>query len=54
MTVSGVEQGAVTHVSVGRNTFSPELAVVIRVYVNGPRSSAYIEADANGTVIAVH
>lgn len=52
--VANVEQGAVTHVSVGRNTFSPDLAVVIRVYVSGPRSSAYIEADANGTVIAVH
>lgn len=52
--VSKVEQGAVTHLSVGRDTFSPGGAIVIRVYVDGPRSSAYIEADANGTVIAVH
>jgi len=49
-----VEQGAVTHVSVGRNTFSADLAIVVRIYVSGPRSSAFIEADANGTVIAVH
>jgi len=48
-----VEQGAVTHVSVGRNTFSAELAIVVRVYVSGPRSSAFIEADANGTVINI-
>ncbi len=52
--VSKVEQGAVTHVSIGRDTFSADLPVVISVYVDGPRSSAYIEADANGTVIAIH
>lgn len=52
--VSKVEQGAVTHLSVGRDTFSDAGPIVIRVYVDGPRSSAYIEADANGTVIAVH
>ncbi len=52
--VAKVEQGTVTHLSVGRDTFSPGGAIVIRVYVDGPRSSAYVEADANGTVIAVH
>jgi len=52
--VSEVEQGTVTHVSIGRDTFSADLPVVIRVYVDGPRSSAYVEADANGTVIAIH
>ena len=53
-TVANVEQGAVTYVSVSRDTFTDAGPIVIRVYVNGPRSSAYIEADANGTVIAVH
>ncbi|HQZ37250.1 MAG TPA: hypothetical protein PK020_22680 [Ilumatobacteraceae bacterium] len=52
--VSKVEQGAVTHLSVDRDSFSDGGAIAIRVYVDGPRSSAYIEADANGTVIAVH
>jgi len=51
--VTKVEQGAVTHVSVSRDTFSPDLAIVIRVYVTGPRSSAFIEADADGTVTQI-
>ena len=52
--VSKVEQGEVSHVSVSRDTFATAGAIAIRVYVTGPRSSAYIEADANGTVIAIH
>ena len=51
--LTAVEQGAVTHVSVSRDTFGADLPIVIRVYVSGPRSSAFIEADAYGTVIQI-
>jgi hypothetical protein len=53
VTLTKVENGAVTHVSVSRDTFSPDHPVVIRMYVSGPRSSAFIEADANGTVLNI-
>lgn len=51
--LTAVEQGVVTHVSVSRDTFGANLPIVIRVYVSGPRSNAFIEADANGTVIQI-
>jgi hypothetical protein len=52
-TLAGVEEGTVSHVIVERDS-GTSTAVVVRVYVTGPRDSKYIEADAQGTVIAVH
>lgn len=50
---TGVEDGEVSHVIVQRDLpFSD--AVVIRVYVTGPRQSGFLEADANGDVIEVN
>ncbi len=47
------EEGEVTHVIVTRDLpFSPN--IVIRVYVNGPRNSGFVEADAQGTILAVN
>jgi hypothetical protein len=47
-----IEGGEVTHVIVERNLpFTAD--VVIRVYVNGPRSSGFVEADAQGNITAV-
>ena len=47
-----IEGGEVTHVIVERNLpFSAD--VVIRVYVNGPRNSGFVEADAQGNITAV-
>ena len=50
VTLTEVEEGKVTHVSIDRNTFGTNTGITIRIYVSGPRSSAFIEADANGTV----
>ncbi len=52
--LSNVEQGEVSYVLVSRDYFTDGAPIKIRVYVNGPRGSAYIEAAADGTVIAVH
>ncbi|MDO8363517.1 MAG: hypothetical protein Q7V88_11520 [Actinomycetota bacterium] len=52
--VSNVENGKVSHVIATRNSFAEGMPVVVRVYVSGPRSSAYIEVAPDGTVIAVH
>jgi len=47
-----IEGGEVTHVIVERNLpFTAD--VVIRVYVNGPRNSGFVEADAQGNITAV-
>ncbi|HRE01312.1 MAG TPA: hypothetical protein PLV68_08420, partial [Ilumatobacteraceae bacterium] len=47
-----IEGAEVTHVIVQRNLpFTDQ--VVIRVYVNGTRSSGYLEADAQGNVTKV-
>lgn len=50
---SGVEQGTISHIIVQRNIFGPTPDVIARIYINGPRSSAFIEVAADGTVIAV-
>lgn len=51
--VTGIADGEVTHVIVQRNLpFSDQ--VVIRVYVNSPRKSGFIEADAQGNVLQVN
>jgi hypothetical protein len=50
--VTEIADGEVTHVIVQRNLpFSDQ--VVIRVYVNSPRQSGFIETDAQGNVIRV-
>lgn len=47
-----IEGAEVSHISVQRNLpFSD--AVQIRVFVNGTRTSGYLDADAQGTVINV-
>lgn len=51
--ISKVEQGEVSYLIVQRDTFTAELPMVVRIYVNGPRGSAYIQAAADGTVINV-
>ena len=50
---SGVEQGTISHVTVERNIFGDTPNLIARIYVTGPRSSAFIEVAADGTVIAV-
>jgi hypothetical protein len=51
--VTEIADGEVTHVIVERNLpFTDQ--VVIRVYVNSPRKSGFIEADAQGNVIRVN
>ena len=51
--VTGVEDGEVTHVIVQRNLpFTAD--VVIRVYVNGPRTSGFVEADAQGNILEIN
>jgi hypothetical protein len=48
-----VEQGAVSHIIVDRSVFTPDFAVVVRVYVTGPRGSAYVEYTPAGQMIDV-
>ena len=36
-----------------RDTFTADLPVVVRIYVTGPRGSAYIQGAADGTVVNV-
>ncbi len=52
--LAGVEEGKVSHVIINRSVFRDGDPLTINVYVSGPRGSAYIEADAQGTVVAVH
>jgi hypothetical protein len=49
--VAAVEEGAVTHIIVNRDVFTEVHDVVVRIYVSGPRGSAFIEATADGTFI---
>jgi hypothetical protein len=48
-----VEQGTVSHIIVERSVFTADFAVVVRVYVTGPRSSGYVEYTAAGALIQV-
>jgi hypothetical protein len=53
LSVTEIADGEVTHVIVQRNLpFSDQ--VVIRVYVDSPRKSGFIEADAQGNVLRVN
>ncbi|CAN5476449.1 hypothetical protein BH10ACT2_BH10ACT2_23930 [soil metagenome] len=51
--LTAVEEGEVTHIFITRDAFTDAHDVVVRVYVNGPRSSAFIEATPDGTVIRI-
>jgi hypothetical protein len=53
-TIAKVEQGTVSHVLVERNDFDDAKPVVVRIYVSGQRSSAFIEVDPSGKVLGVH
>jgi hypothetical protein len=48
-----VEQGTVSHIIVERSVFTPDFALVVHVYVTGPRSSAFVEYTAAGTLVQV-
>lgn len=47
-----IEQGSVTHVIIERGGFGTK-APCVRVYVNGPRDSGYVEYDARGKRLRV-
>lgn len=51
--LASVEEGEVTHITINRDIFNEAHDVVVRIYLNGPRSSAFIEATADGTIIRV-
>jgi hypothetical protein len=51
--LAAVEEGEVTHIIIGRDIFTDAHDVVVRVYVSGPRSSAFIEATADGTILRI-
>lgn len=50
--IAGVEDGEITHVIVSRDAFTDGSPVTVRIYVSGPRSSAYVQVAADGTVVA--
>ena len=50
-----VEQGAVSHVIVERSSSTDQPGVVVSVYVSGPRSSGFLQANAlTGEVLDTH
>lgn len=49
--LAGVEGGEVGYVIVTRDTFVEVGPVVVRIYVNGPRGSAVVEATAAGEFV---
>jgi hypothetical protein len=49
--LSAVEEGVVSHVVVERNQSFEPWVINVRIFVSGPRSSAVIEAGADGTVL---
>lgn len=48
-----VEAGAVSHIIIDRSVFTPDFAIVVRVYVTGPRGGAYVEYTPAGQMIDV-
>ncbi len=50
---AAVEEGAVTHIYITRDVFTDVHDVVVRIYVSGPRGSAFIEATPDGTVLRI-
>ncbi len=51
--LAAVEEGKVSHVYVDRDIFSEVHDVIVRIYISGPRSNAFIEAAPDGTVLRV-
>ena len=51
--LSGVEQGEVTHVMADR-TFGQGNPLAVRIYVSGPRDSAYLQVSPEGEVVAIY
>lgn len=51
--LAAVEEGQVSHVIVSRSSFTPDFAVVVRVYVTGPRDGKYLEYTPAGVFIDV-
>jgi hypothetical protein len=49
-----IDEAAVTHVIVQRDSFGADHPVEILVYVSGPRGGGYVQADAHGTVLKVN
>jgi hypothetical protein len=48
-----VEAGTVSHIIIERSVFTPDFAVVVRVYVTGPRGGAYVEYTPAGVMTQV-
>lgn len=48
-----VEEPVVVYVRIERSSFIEGFPVTFKIYVNGPRSSGYVEYDAAGTLIKV-
>ena len=53
VSISKVEQGEISHITVARDIFGDAPDLVARIYVSGPRSSAFIQIAADGTVIQI-
>lgn len=51
--LTSVEEPSVVYVRIERSVFHPGFPVTMKVYVDGPRGSAYVEYDAAGTLIQV-
>ncbi len=50
---ASVEEGAVTHIIITRDVFNDAHDVVVRIYIDGPRGSAFIECTPDGTVLRI-
>ena len=48
-----VEEGKVSHIIVERSVFTEDFAVVVRVYVSGPRGGGFVEYTPAGVLIQV-
>ena len=51
--LAAVEEGVVSHVYIDRDQFTDVHDLIVRIYISGPRSSAFIEAAPDGTVLRV-
>jgi hypothetical protein len=48
-----VEEGAVSHIIIERSVFTADFALVVHVYVTGPRGGAYVEYTPAGALVRV-
>ena len=51
--LASVEEGELTHISINRDIFTEANDVVVRIYISGPRSNAFIEATPDGAIIRI-